>query len=350
MKLLRRVASFSAALFLAVLWQSASAQTVIFTEDFETGKPKAGWSAYYRNEDTLLAVASASAPKALATAGNYVGYLKDADTTYAGSAVAVFGDLTLKNYSIEADIYVYTGQSPSAYTGLVAYADSSKKDFYKLRADFGTNNRINFSGLKSDTNTFQPLFNKNFTSAQNPELYPTTDGWHKLKLEIQSTSANVTTIWPYFDGTLLVGAPIIDTTVGRNTAGKFGLYTFKNNAGIAGYFDNIVVKTLPLASVSNHYFPNAPEGFALSDNYPNPFNPSTTIAYQLPSTGAVSLVVYDQVGREVATLVNQSQAAGVHVVAWDGRDAAGRIVASGSYFYRLSSGGNVQTKRMVLMK
>jgi hypothetical protein len=230
------------------------------------------------------------------------------------------------------------------------YADSAKKDFYKLRADFSANNRINFSGLKSDTTTFLPLFNKNFTSAQNPGLFPTVDGWHKLKVEVVSTDAKITTIWPYLDGTLLAGAPIVDSTTTRNTAGKFGLYGFKNNAGVAAYFDNIVVKSSALAAVPGEQTANAPEGFVLKQNYPNPFNPTTTISYQLPSSGFVTLAVYDQLGREVRTLAAQTQSAGVHVAVWDGRDANGKQVASGLYLYRLQSGTSVQSKQMLLVK
>ena len=350
MRSLRTVVPLTLLVLLVASWSVTRAQTVIFSEDFETGKPKAGWGTYYPNEDTLRAVPIASAPKPLATGGSYVGFLQDIDVSYAGSAVAVRGDLALKDYSIEADVYVYVGSSPAAYSGLVVYADSSKKDFYKLRADFGTNNRINFSGLKSDTTTFLPLFNKNFTSASNPGLYPLADGWHKLKVEVQSTSAKITTVWPYFDGTLLAGAPIVDSTVGRNTSGKFGLYSFKNNLGLAVYFDNIVVKTLPAASVPGAPVAGAPDALVLAQNYPNPFNPSTTISYQLPASGFVTLAVFDQLGREVRTLSRQNESAGVHTQVWDGKDNNGRSVASGLYLYRLQSGDRVQAKQMLLVK
>ena len=75
---------------------------------------------------------------------------------------------------------------------------------------------------------------------------------------------------------------------------------------------------------------NIPDRFALSQNYPNPFNPSTTITYGLPKAGNVSLVVYDVLGREVATLVRGTLGAGYHTATWDARS-----VASGVYFARL---------------
>jgi hypothetical protein len=89
----------------------------------------------------------------------------------------------------------------------VAYADSPKRDFYKLRVDFDVSNRTNFSGLKSDTLTFLPLFSKDFTGANIPGVFPTFDGWHKMKIEIRNTTATQTTIWCYFDGTLLKNSP-----------------------------------------------------------------------------------------------------------------------------------------------
>ncbi len=90
--------------------------------------------------------------------------------------------------------------------------------------------------------------------------------------------------------------------------------------------------------------------FTLEHNYPNPFNPSTTIRYNIPTMGYVRLRVFDVVGREVASLVNGVQSAGSYAVNWHGTDDAGRSVASGVYFYTLESLGQKTTRRMVLLK
>ena len=95
---------------------------------------------------------------------------------------------------------------------------------------------------------------------------------------------------------------------------------------------------------------STPEDFALLQNYPNPFNPETTIRYTLPAPGEVELAVYDVTGRRVRTLVRQRQSAGAYTVTWDGRDARGQAVASGVYLYRLVAGGQVQVRRMVLLR
>lgn len=93
-----------------------------------------------------------------------------------------------------------------------------------------------------------------------------------------------------------------------------------------------------------------PDTFALDQNMPNPFNPSTTITYQMPESGDVKLVIYNLLGQEVRTVVDESLEAGYHKVVWDGRDAVGRQVASGIYIYRLKAASNIQSRRMMLLK
>ncbi len=88
-----------------------------------------------------------------------------------------------------------------------------------------------------------------------------------------------------------------------------------------------------------------PTKFALMQNYPNPFNPTTNIAYELPTTAKVVLKVYDVLGREVVTLINQEQAAGRYVQPFNAS-----ALSSGMYFYRLQAGNFVETKKMMLVK
>lgn len=90
--------------------------------------------------------------------------------------------------------------------------------------------------------------------------------------------------------------------------------------------------------------------FHLFPNYPNPFNPTTTISFVLPASGSVSLEVFDLSGRTVATLLSQTMEAGPHEVRWDGRDEWGNPVSSGVYLYRIRSGDFAKTRKMVLMK
>jgi len=90
--------------------------------------------------------------------------------------------------------------------------------------------------------------------------------------------------------------------------------------------------------------------FELKQNHPNPFNPQTSIQYNLAHTGDVSLNVYNIVGQKVRTLVNDAQAFGEHKVIWNGMSDDGRLTAGGLYFYRLQAGDFVQTRKMLLIK
>jgi len=89
---------------------------------------------------------------------------------------------------------------------------------------------------------------------------------------------------------------------------------------------------------------------SLAQSRPNPFNPSTLIAFRLPAAGDVALKVYDLDGRLVKTLLRSEMPAGTHQVTWRGRDERGRPVASGTYFYMLEAGDFSQTRRMILVK
>ncbi len=93
-----------------------------------------------------------------------------------------------------------------------------------------------------------------------------------------------------------------------------------------------------------------PRTFALHPNFPNPFNPSTTIGFDLPETEEVSLAIYDFHGRLVRNLISDRMRSGHHELVWDGRDDAGRPVSSGAYLYRLRAGDQRITRKMILVK
>lgn len=90
--------------------------------------------------------------------------------------------------------------------------------------------------------------------------------------------------------------------------------------------------------------------YALYPAYPNPFNPSTIIAFDLPETQHVTLEIFDISGRKIRTLVDQTVNAGRHQVSWDGHNETGMLVASGVYVYRLQAGDFVQSHKLMLLK
>ncbi|HWP83223.1 MAG TPA: T9SS type A sorting domain-containing protein [Bacteroidota bacterium] len=123
------------------------------------------------------------------------------------------------------------------------------------------------------------------------------------------------------------------TSVGNRTLTSLGSYDF-----FVAKFGG------PISSVK-HIDGLVPSSIQLSQNYPNPFNPSTTIAFDIPSAGAVSLTVFDLLGRQVTTLVNDHLQPGQYQTTWN---ATG--MPSGVYLYRLQAGGFVQTRKLILQK
>ena len=93
-----------------------------------------------------------------------------------------------------------------------------------------------------------------------------------------------------------------------------------------------------------------PDEFALHQNYPNPFNPVTTLRYDLPEADLVNITIYDMLGREVKTLINQTQDAGYRSVIWDATNDYGKPVSAGIYLYQIHAGEYISTKKMVLLK
>jgi hypothetical protein len=118
---------------------------------------------------------------------------------------------------------------------------------------------------------------------------------------------------------------------------KFWTYDENNNT--------IKVYYLSPVGINENNILGSAEDFSLAQNYPNPFNPATSIQYAVGNTQFVSLKVYDVIGNEVATLVNEYQEAGTHVASFDAKD-----LTSGVYYYQLISGSFSETRKMILIK
>lgn len=117
------------------------------------------------------------------------------------------------------------------------------------------------------------------------------------------------------------------------------------------FIDNIEIKTGELVtSLAEEKLGVAPSGYRLADNYPNPFNPETTIEYEIPISGSIRLEIYNMLGQKIKTLIDQNQMAGVHRAIWNGKNEFGEAVASGIYLYRIQSNNFTATKRMLLIR
>ncbi len=196
--------------------------------------------------------------------------------------------------------------------------------------------------------------------------------WRYVSVTTNQTIWNTTLRWNQNDASMVtvgsdvsISIPLGDPTgsgggIGGADGVPLGTIVAKCDAAELIVYDTVLTQTERLSIeqyLCNKYaFPecvtgvselegNLPERFVLEQNYPNPFNPSTSIRFSLPTSGLVTLKVYDVLGREVRTLVNENLHAGSYETTFD---ATG--LASGVYFYRLQSGELSQTKRLLLLR
>lgn len=149
---------------------------------------------------------------------------------------------------------------------------------------------------------------------------------------------------------VLVDAFDTSRRTGEGFVGAFGVYPFTPSGRIyVSDIDNglFVFSFSPGAAARAAA---EDDGVQLSQNAPNPFNPATTISYTLARAADVHLAIFDVAGRRVLTLVDGERGAGTHNVIWEGRDAVGRAVPSGVYYYRLVAEGRAHKRSMVLLK
>jgi hypothetical protein len=152
-------------------------------------------------------------------------------------------------------------------------------------------------------------------------------GTDKLRMKIWNKNAGNAIV---YDNQMSAGDNSNPTTVLGG-----GSIVIRTSVSAAGEFQTAGVSEAP---------------YQLSQNAPNPFNPSTMIAFEIPSETRVFLAVYDIRGRLVRVLLDEVSRAGRREVRWDGRDSAGRLVSSGVYHCKFMAGGTVLSRRMVLMK
>ncbi|TAK56124.1 MAG: T9SS type A sorting domain-containing protein [Bacteroidetes bacterium] len=181
---------------------------------------------------------------------------------------------------------------------------------------------VSFHVKNLSTNQFVDFcYRKNsFSSSTNYVIY--------FKEQLFSKLTRTWSVTLFFNG---ANAPL-------PTADTLYLYTKKGFS----MFDTIRVFGVTTGIGDN---PQLPNGYSLEQNYPNPFNPSTVIRYSLPVANHVLLKIYDILGREIATLVNETKPAGSYNVTWD---ASG--LPSGIYFYRMQAGSFIQNKKLLLIK
>jgi hypothetical protein len=146
-----------------------------------------------------------------------------------------------------------------------------------------------------------------------------------------------------------VAATTVDTPVYRTMYFSFDFSQLTNAAHQQEWMDDLMSwwNIVPI-STSDAFAPSLSSG--LDSIYPNPFNPSTSVRYNIARAEKVSLNIYNLRGQKVKTLINESKTAGAHTVSWDGTDEAGNPVASGVYYLRLQTDTARETRKLTMIK
>lgn len=172
------------------------------------------------------------------------------------------------------------------------------------------------------------------------------DGYHN-NMYIVKLDGNGDSLWSY---TLPSGTTDEAMVVHEGKYGNIYLFGTKAVSSSASSRDYYVMAMDYALDAPPVILDQLPSGYELSHNYPNPFNPQTTIQFSLPVRSDINLTVYDILGRRVKTLLNDTKAAGTYTVEWNGTDESGNQVASGIYLYRLETTDFSQSKKMLLLK
>lgn len=234
-----------------------------------------------------------------------------------GNSVAIAGEYAIIGAYYEAEdagganTLPYAGSAyifgPGSVTPVELSSISASSQISSITLQWKTATEINNYGFEIER--------RNVNSEQQ-----TGNEWHKIGFVRGSGTSNAPQSYSYIDAGLSAGAYI------------YRLKQIDHN-GTFQYSKSVEVCVL------------APDQFMMKQNYPNPFNPTTSIAYQIPVSGFVSLKIYDILGKEVATLVQEMKDAGSYAATWDASE-----LSSGIYFYRITAGRFSSIKKMILMK
>jgi hypothetical protein len=183
-------------------------------------------------------------------------------------------------------------------------------------------------------------------------------GYHSVALSTPPDIASGNAIYAVVKFTnATYGYPVVSDNQSPVESGKTYM-SFSGSSGTwldmgSGYANDIGIRirTSPTLIVdADDIHDSSPSDFSLSHNYPNPFNPATTIEYELRKESHVDISIYNLLGQKVSTVVDGVKSAGEHSARWDGTDYDGKHVPSGVYFYRIASRGYTDSKKMLLLR
>lgn len=201
---------------------------------------------------------------------------------------------------------------------------------------------------KKSIDLYEPRAGGRAVSGDNGKIY-LIGGYNEISLA-NHTSLKSVEIFDTYTGKLRQG-PQLNFPRKEFMAAQFGgfIYVF-GGKGLNDSTIRNIERNYSYITTNTTAIRQIPKAFSLYDCYPNPFNPSTNIAFSVPIGSNITLDIYSLLGEKVTTLASGYFNAGTHKMTWDGKDRNGISVASGLYFYRLSDGKNSFTKKAVLLK
>ena len=151
-------------------------------------------------------------------------------------------------------------------------------------------------------------------------------------------------------GQVIAVYPEYDLVIGAQSEIDWANYDTDSHSELLNYRIHDIALMFENLQLNNDNDVQSPSSFKLYSNYPNPFNPVTTLRYDLPEDGLVNITIYDMMGRVVKTLVNSSQIAGYKSIQWNATNDGNELVSAGLYLYTIQAGEFRQTRKMVLLK
>ena len=187
-----------------------------------------------------------------------------------------------------------------------------------------------------------------WSSAGYPDYEAGPGFEYRLRIVQSNETGNIDYNYTDITDTTFTFFPDSSTYAGQNNNYIWSLYTTEENLpevldGQGGVFHVI----LPQMDISLSDIPN---NFRLYNAYPNPFNPTTMIQYDLPEDSFISINIYDMIGRHVRTMLNKRITAGQRSIIWDGTDSSGQPVSAGTYFFTIKTDQFSSTKKMIMLK
>jgi hypothetical protein len=174
----------------------------------------------------------------------------------------------------------------------------------------------------------------------------TLDTWHEATITYIDTVAKL-----YLDDSLALSFKLETIHSAKDADKKIGITDFSEGLTFKGIFSDLRIYAGDVyTKVSETPFISTTGSYLLSQNYPNPFNAATTIFFEIPNRSMTTLRIYDLLGQEVKTLVNEIKEKGYHQVIWDGKNNFDQNICSGVYICRLNSGSRIQIKKLLLLR